>query len=66
LPRSWREVEHVETHLYYSLLQEDPDMLGHLFTLWSSGKGGKLLNYPPMIEGLKLAKPYFIENEPKP
>lgn len=59
LPTSWREVKNMENLLYYSLLQNNDKMLGHLFTLWSSNKGEKLINYPPMVEGLKMGKPYF-------
>ena len=59
LPCSWRVTENMENLLYYSMLQESPKMLGHLFTLWSSAKGEELLSYPPMVEGLKLGRPYF-------
>lgn len=59
LPTSWREVKNMENLLYYSLLQNNPKMLGHLFTLWSSNKGDKLIKYSPMVEGLKMGKPFF-------
>jgi len=59
LPTSWRVVENMGNLMYYSLQVQNPNMLGHLFTLWSSAKGDKLISYPPMVEGLKLGKPFF-------
>ena len=59
LPTSYKNVKNTESLMYYSLLQDDPNMLGHLFTLWSSGKGGKLINYPPLVNGLTIGKPFF-------
>ena len=59
LPTSWRVAKNMENLMYYSLLQDDPNMLGHLFTLWSSGKDGKLISYPPMVEGLEFGKKFF-------
>lgn len=59
LPTTYRYPETTKNFLYYSLKVEDSKMLGHLFTLWSSAKGEKLTSYPPMVEGLKLARPYF-------
>ncbi len=59
LPTSYKSVKNMENLLYYSLLQDNEKMLGHLFTLWSSGKGDELINYAPMVEGLKIGKPFF-------
>ncbi len=59
LPTSWRSVENTGNLMYYSLLKYEPKMLGHLFTLWSSHKGDSLLTYPPMVEGLKVGRPFF-------
>jgi Glycosyl hydrolase family 20, catalytic domain len=59
LPTSWRVVENMENLMYYSLRSEHQNMLGHLFTLWSSAKGDKLISYPPLVEGLKIGKPFF-------
>lgn len=59
LPTSWRVTENMENLMYYSLIKYEPNMLGHLFTLWSSAKGDELLNYPPLVEGLKFGKPFF-------
>ncbi len=61
LPTSYKNVESMEMLLYYSMLQEDPNMLGHLFTMWSY-RGDELVNYKPMVEGLKFGKPFFTEN----
>ncbi len=59
IPTSYKSVENMQNLMYYSLLQDDPNMLGHLFTLWSSGKGDKLVTYPPMVEGLKIVRTYL-------
>jgi len=59
LPTSWRVVRNMENLIYYSLLKEHPNMLGHLFTLWSSDKGDKLISYPPLVHGLKIGQPFF-------
>lgn len=59
IPTSWRNVDGMKSLMYYSLLQENEKMLGHLFTLWSMRKGDSLLTYSPMVEGLKLGKPFF-------
>ena len=61
LPTSWRKVDTMKNLLYYSLTLENPKMLGHLFTIWSSAKGDELINYPPMVEGLKVGKPFFLK-----
>ncbi|MBK7106171.1 MAG: family 20 glycosylhydrolase [Ignavibacteriae bacterium] len=63
LPTSWRRVETMKDLMYYSLTLENPKMLGHLFTLWSSAKGDELLAYPPMVEGLKVGQPFFLNNK---
>jgi hypothetical protein len=53
LPTSWRNVDAVKELIKYSQNLESPSMLGHLFTTW--GKTD-LLNYQPLIEGLKLIR----------
>jgi hypothetical protein len=59
IPTSYKSAENMENLLYYSALMDNQNMLGHLFTLWSSGKGGVLLNYPPMVKGLNIWKKYL-------
>lgn len=61
LPTSYKSVKNIENILYYSLLQDNEKTLGHLFTLWSSGRGDELINYVPMVEGLKLRFFFFFE-----
>ncbi len=51
LPTSWRNVDAVKELIQYSQKLENPKMLGHLFTTW--GKTN-LLEYAPLLEGLKL------------
>ena len=63
LPTSWRVVKNMENLMYYSLIQDDPNMLGHLFTLWSSGKDGKLITYPPLVDGLRIGKTFFENSD---
>ena len=38
-------------------------MLGHLFTLW--GEGDRLIEYRPMVEGVKLLNEYKSKNMKK-
>ena len=59
LPTSYKSVDNMQNLMYYSLLQDNPNMLGHLFTLWSSDKGDKLVTYPPMVEGLNIGRVFF-------
>ena len=59
IPTSWRVVENMKSLMQYSLKQNNPKMLGHLFTLWSNAKGDELISYPPLVEGLKFGKLYF-------
>lgn len=53
LPTSWRDREAMKMLIDYSYQHDSPQMLGHLFTLWSRPRG-PLPEYPPMVEGLKL------------
>lgn len=53
LPTSWRNPVSSKALIEYSLEQKNPKMLGHLFTMWSSGKG-KVAQWKPMVEGLPL------------
>jgi hypothetical protein len=55
LPASWRKLDASRALIQYSLKQDSPRMLGHLFTTWS-GKRDALVEYPPLVEGLKILK----------
>ncbi|MBI9071277.1 MAG: family 20 glycosylhydrolase [Melioribacteraceae bacterium] len=59
LPTSWRVAENMESLMYSSLIHYKPEMLGHLFILWSSAKGEELIKYQPMVKGLKLGERFF-------
>lgn len=54
LPTSWKKVEAANKLIDYSLQQENPKMLGHLFTTW--GEETEIVDYPPLLEGLKLLR----------
>jgi hypothetical protein len=56
LPASWRKPEATQALIEYSLKEQSPNMLGHLFTTWGGKKEG-LAEYRPMVEGLKLLRP---------
>jgi hypothetical protein len=55
LPASWRKVDAARALIDYSLKEQSPQMLGHLFTTWD-GKNNNLAEYPPLVEGLKLMR----------
>jgi hypothetical protein len=55
LPASWRKLDASRALIEYSQKQQSPRMLGHLFTTWS-GRRDNLVEYPPLVEGLKLLK----------
>ena len=55
LPASWNKVDAALALIEYSEKQDNPRMLGHLFTTWSRQKD--LVGYPPLVEGLKLLRP---------
>jgi len=55
LPTSWRKPDAMKMLVDYSYKQNSPQMIGHLFTIWSR-TNGPLPEYPPMVEGLKLIK----------
>lgn len=59
LPTSWKNVENMESLLMYSLEINNPNMLGHLFTLWSAANVDELISYPPMKAGLEIGKPFI-------
>lgn len=52
LSAGWRDVKATKALIQHGQSQNDPNMLGHLFTTWSGR--GQWTEYPPMVEGLKL------------
>jgi hypothetical protein len=52
LPASWKKVDAAQALIEYSLKQESPKMLGHMFTTWGVKKE-QLVEHPPLVEGLK-------------
>ncbi len=55
LPSGWRNTEATIALIEYSFAQNDPGMLGHLFTTWGI-RGDSLKYFPPLIEGIKKIK----------
>lgn len=55
LPAGWKSVEATTALIQFNKSHSGPRMLGHLFTTWGVKKE-ELLQFPPLIEGLKLLK----------
>jgi hypothetical protein len=55
LPASWKKVDASRALIDYSLKQDSPRMLGHLFTTWG-GKKDRLAEYAPLVEGVKALR----------
>lgn len=55
LPAGWKNVEATKALIEYSRAQASPQMLGYLFTTWGVKKDS-LLDFPPLLEGLKLLR----------
>ncbi len=53
LPASWRKVDASQALIKYCHGLHSPRVLGHLFTTWG-GKKEALLEWAPLVEGLKL------------
>ncbi|MCX6225013.1 MAG: family 20 glycosylhydrolase [Bacteroidia bacterium] len=54
LPTSWKDVKASNALLKNALSQENPKMLGILFTAWS--QYDEPMKWPPLVEGLKIFK----------
>lgn len=63
LPTSWKKVESMSSLLTYSLNLHHPKMLGHLFTVWSILDSNRLVDYPPMKEGVKILNQFSETNK---
>ncbi|HJQ26424.1 MAG TPA: family 20 glycosylhydrolase [Blastocatellia bacterium] len=55
LPASWKNVEAAQALIAYDRQQAHTRLLGHLFTTWGVKKDA-LLDYPPLVEGLKVLR----------
>jgi glycosyl hydrolase family 20 len=56
LPAGWKNVEATKALIEYGKVQGSPRLLGHMFTTWGVKKDA-LLDFPPLLEGLKLLVP---------
>ena len=54
LPTSWKDVKASNALLNHALSQNNPKMLGILFTAWSRYDDPKA--WPPLVEGMKILK----------
>ena len=53
LPAGWKNVDATKSLIKYSQSQAGPKLLGYMFTTWGVKKEA-LLEFPPLLEGLKL------------
>ena len=56
LPASWKNVDATKALIQFSRTQNNPKLLGHMFTTWGVKKE-ELLQFPPLVEGLPLIQP---------
>src|SRR5882672_1165192 len=55
LPGGWKNPEATKALIEFTRLHADPKLLGHMFTTWGVKKDA-LVDFPPLIEGLKLLR----------
>jgi glycosyl hydrolase family 20 len=55
LPSSWNDLDATKALIGFSRKQSKTSLLGHLFTTWGVKKD-VLLEFPPLVEGLKLLR----------
>ena len=53
LTSSWKDVDATRALIKHAKAQENPNLLGHIFTTWGSVKGG-VTAFEPMIVGLEM------------
>ena len=53
LPAGWNNVDATRALINYSKQHAGPKLLGHLFTTWGVKKDA-LVDFPPLVEGLKI------------
>lgn len=56
LPASWKDVDATKALIQFNRQQTDSKLLGHIFTTWGVKKE-ELLQFPPLVEGLRLIQP---------
>jgi glycosyl hydrolase family 20 len=55
LPAGWKNVDATKALIQFSRLHAGPKLLGYMFTTWGVDKDA-LVEFPPLIEGLKLLR----------
>jgi hypothetical protein len=55
LPAGWKNVDATKALIQFSRLHAGPKLLGYMFTTWGVNKDA-LVEFPPLIEGLKLLR----------
>jgi hypothetical protein len=55
LPAGWKDVDATKALIGFSQMHADSKLLGHMFTTWGVKKDA-LLEFPPLVEGLKLLR----------
>ena len=55
LPAGWKNLEATKALIEFTRLHADPKLLGHMFTTWGVKKDA-LVDFPPLVEGLKLLR----------
>jgi len=55
LPAGWKNLEATKGLIEFTRLHADPKLLGHMFTTWGVKKDA-LVEFPPLVEGLKLLR----------
>ena len=58
LPAGWKDVDATRALLEYNRKNANSRLLGHMFTTWGVKKD-ELIDFPPMVEGLKLLQGDF-------
>jgi hypothetical protein len=53
LPAGWKSVDATKALIQFSRLHAGPKLLGYMFTTWGVKKDA-LLDFPPLVDGLKL------------
>lgn len=54
LPSGWKDVAATKALIEFSRAQNNPKIIGHMFTTWGAAKKDSLVAFPAMAEGLKI------------
>jgi hypothetical protein len=65
LPAGWKNVDATRALIQFSRLHAGPKLLGYIFTTWGVKKE-ELLQFPPLVEGLKLLREDSSAIQPEP